>query len=150
MQVVVQADLSLVDLASCKHRKFRVTAVETGDGSREMRLSIPSLKMRMALRTARLARRRQALGASVFHVAGGAMRRETLIGMVHRSVVTGETSFVAHFPEESSCASHMAEATLLRKDCVSLGKGAAGIGFLAPLNSLRQEPTDGDHRNCQR
>jgi len=125
VQVVVQSDLPLVDRASGKCGKFRMAAVEVGNGNREMWLAIPSLEMGMALRTARLARRRQAHRASVFHMAGGAVRHEPLIGMVHRAVVTGKTSFVAGFLEESSGPSHVAEAALLRKDRVSLGEGAA-------------------------
>ncbi len=138
MQVMVQPDLSLIDLASGKRGKFRMTVIEVGNGNRELRLSVPSLKLRMTLRAARLARRRQARRASVFQVARGAMRRESLTGMVHRAVVTGETSFVAHFLEESSSSSHMTNVALLRKDCVSLGERSAGIDFLAALNSLRQ------------
>jgi hypothetical protein len=147
VQVVVESDIPLVDRASGKCGKFRMAAVEVGNGSREMWLSIPSLEMGMALRTARLSRRRQAHRSSVFHMAGGAMRRETLIGMVHRTVVTGNTSFVAHLLEKNSSSSHMTKAALLSEDCVGLGKRAAGIDFLAPLNSLRQEPTDRDQRH---
>ena len=150
MQVVVQSDLFLVDLAFGKRRKFGVAAVETGDASREMRLSNPSLELCMALRTTRLARSRQACRTAMLPVAGGAMGREPLIVVVRWAVMTGETSFVARLLEEGSSPSHMTKAALLSKDRVSLGEGAAGIGFLTPLNSLRQEPADRQSWNRHR
>jgi hypothetical protein len=125
VQVVVQPDLAVVDLASNQRREFRMSAVEAGDCRRKMRLSILSLQMRMALRTTSHASGRQAHVTSMLPVAGGAMRRETLIGTVYRAVVTGETRLVAYFLEERSGPSQMAEAALLRKDSVSLGEGAA-------------------------
>jgi hypothetical protein len=44
----------------------------------------------------------------------------------------------------------MTQGTLLRKDCVSLGQWAAGVGFLTSLYLLRQEPAERENWNGQR
>ena len=143
---MIELDSAWINTARSQCGKFRMSGAEALDVVRELSRSARGVKVRVALRAIRVGCNRQTPLPPMFRVAGGAIRREHLIGMVRGPIMTSEAGPIARLRAERVSIPNVAFATPCREDCMSGGHLAAAIHAIVASKRGPGQPDDRQRR----
>lgn len=143
---MIELDCARINAPRSQSSKLRMSGAEPRDVVRELSRSARGAKVRVALRAIRVRSSRQTPVSPMFCVAGGAIRREQLIGMVRRAIMTRAAGPIARLGAERASVPNMALATPCAKDCMSGGHLAAAIHAIVASKRRPGQPNNRQQR----
>jgi hypothetical protein len=147
---VVQLDATLIFSSITQNSKFWMPMIEACDARHKLRLSVSRFQVGMALRAGLVRHGAKHAPALVLHMTRGARRRERLVRMMCRCVMTSETCLIRDILKEAASPLHVAQGAFLSEHSVRPRKWPATEDFLTTLRAKREEPHQRDRRHSHR
>lgn len=143
---VIELDGAWIKNARPECGKFGMSGAKTLDVVYELSRSAYGEKVRVALRAICVSCGCEALASPMFRVAGGAIWRERLIGMVRGAIMTSAAGLVVRLGAEGANLLHVAFAASCREDSMPGGHLAAAIDAIVARKRCPAQPDDRERR----